>query len=181
MSLRRRRERIGDPDVELVGAAREPDAAAPAERRRLGQLGEAEQLAIEPPGIGLGSGGRRDLDVVEPDRSRGASVTRSIMARPPPAARPIALAAGRPAAARRRARPALADRRRWRYVLGMTDEHKTEELKVIQEDREAEERKRARSALDEDEVEQHERRADKAAYLREKLEQRAESERRLKE
>jgi hypothetical protein len=40
---------------------------------------------------------------------------------------------------------------------------------------------RAKSAVDEDEVEQHERRADKARYLREKLEERAESERRLKE
>lgn len=63
----------------------------------------------------------------------------------------------------------------------MSDEHKTEELKVIQSEREAEERKRAQDALDEDEAEQHERRADKARYLREKLEQRAESERRLKE
>ncbi|HUA02862.1 MAG TPA: hypothetical protein VMB27_03095 [Solirubrobacteraceae bacterium] len=63
----------------------------------------------------------------------------------------------------------------------MTDEHKTEELKVIQAEREADERKRAESAVDEDEVDQHERRADKAAYLREKLEERAESERRLKE
>ncbi len=68
-----------------------------------------------------------------------------------------------------------------RYFLGMTDEHKTEELKVIQTEREAEERKLAESARDEDELEQHERRADKARYLREKLEERAESERRLKE
>jgi ribosomal protein L17 len=63
----------------------------------------------------------------------------------------------------------------------MTDEHKTEELKVIQAEREAAERNRAESAVDDDEVEQHERRADKARYLREKLEERAESERRLKE
>jgi hypothetical protein len=63
----------------------------------------------------------------------------------------------------------------------MTDEHKTEELKVIQAEREAAERTRAESAVDDDEVEQHERRADKARYLREKLEERAESERRLKE
>ena len=68
-----------------------------------------------------------------------------------------------------------------RYFLRMTDEHKTEELKVIQTEREAEERKLAESARDEDELEQHARRADKARYLREKLEERAESERRLKE
>ena len=135
--------------MELVIAAREPDPAAPAKRLRLGQLGEPEQLAIEPPGIGLGSGRRRDLDVVESDRSRGSVSHRSIMA--------------------------------GRYFLGMTDEHKTEELKVIQTEREAEERKLAESARDEDELEQHERRADKARYLREKLEERAESERRLKE
>ena len=61
----------------------------------------------------------------------------------------------------------------------MADEqHKTEELKGIQTEREAAERERARSAHDEDEAAQHERRADKARYLREKLEQRAESERR---
>ena len=63
----------------------------------------------------------------------------------------------------------------------MPEEHTTEELTVIQAQREAEERRRPKSAVDEDEVEQHERRADKARYLREKLEERAESERRLKE
>jgi len=63
----------------------------------------------------------------------------------------------------------------------VTEEQKTEELKILQAEREADERERAVSALDEDEAEQHERRADKARYLREKLEQRAESERRLKD
>jgi hypothetical protein len=61
----------------------------------------------------------------------------------------------------------------------MADEqHKTEELKIIQAEREAEERERGRSASGQDEAAQHERRADKARYLREKLEERAESERR---
>jgi len=69
---------------------------------------------------------------------------------------------------------------RRRYVLAMADEHhKTEELKIIQTEREADERERARSAQDEDEVAQHERRADKAHYLRKKLEEREQSERRL--
>jgi hypothetical protein len=63
----------------------------------------------------------------------------------------------------------------------MTDEHKTEELKVIQSEREADERERAQASFDEDEAAQHERRADKARYLREKLEERAESERQLDE
>jgi hypothetical protein len=62
----------------------------------------------------------------------------------------------------------------------MADEqHKTEELKVIQTEREVEERERAQSARDDDEAAQHERRADKARYLREKLEERERSERRL--
>jgi hypothetical protein len=61
------------------------------------------------------------------------------------------------------------------------EEHTTEELKVIQTEREAEERERAESSLDEDEAAQHERRADKARYLREKLQEREESERRLGE
>ncbi|HUB05249.1 MAG TPA: hypothetical protein VMA76_09260 [Solirubrobacteraceae bacterium] len=63
----------------------------------------------------------------------------------------------------------------------MAEEHKTEELKIVQAGREAAERDAAESAVDEDEVAQHERRADKARYLREKLEQREESERQLDE
>jgi len=64
----------------------------------------------------------------------------------------------------------------------MADErHKTEELKIVQSEREAAERERAREALDEEEAAQHDRRADKARYLRKKLEEREESERRLDE
>jgi hypothetical protein len=65
-----------------------------------------------------------------------------------------------------------------RYVLEMPEDHITEELKVTQLEREQAERRRARSVPDEDEAEQHERRADKASYLAKKLEERAESERR---
>jgi hypothetical protein len=63
------------------------------------------------------------------------------------------------------------------YGLGMHEEQETEELKKRQLQREADEQQRARSAPDEEETAQHERRADKARYLREKLEQRAASER----
>ena len=55
---------------------------------------------------------------------------------------------------------------------------KTEELKTTQREREQAERERAESAPDEDEAVQHERRAEKARYLADKLEERAESERR---
>lgn len=61
------------------------------------------------------------------------------------------------------------------------EQHKTEELKILQADREAAEREAAKSAIDDEEVAQHKRRAEKARYLREKLEQREESERRLDE
>jgi hypothetical protein len=54
---------------------------------------------------------------------------------------------------------------------------KTEELKATQIERERSERRRAESVPDDEEAAQHERRADKARYLAEKLEQRAESER----
>jgi len=54
----------------------------------------------------------------------------------------------------------------------------TEELKLAQLEREQAERRRAKSVSDEDEAAQHERRADKARYLGDKLEERAESERR---
>jgi hypothetical protein len=53
----------------------------------------------------------------------------------------------------------------------------TQELRVKQERREAEERKSARETDSEDATEQHERRAEKAEYLKKKLEERAASER----
>jgi hypothetical protein len=54
----------------------------------------------------------------------------------------------------------------------------TEELRLQQAEREAAERKRAEDASSEEATGQHERRADKAEYLRRKLEERAEAERR---
>jgi hypothetical protein len=53
---------------------------------------------------------------------------------------------------------------------------KTEELSLDQIEREALERKRARASDRDAEEQAHERRADKAAYLREKLGERAEAE-----
>jgi hypothetical protein len=52
----------------------------------------------------------------------------------------------------------------------------TKELRIRQEDRESEERRQAERADAEEATEEHARRADKAAYLREKLEERADSE-----
>jgi hypothetical protein len=65
-----------------------------------------------------------------------------------------------------------------RYVLQVSEDPITEELKLAQLEREQAERQRARHVPDEDEAAQHERRAEKAKYLAEKLEERAESERR---
>jgi hypothetical protein len=60
----------------------------------------------------------------------------------------------------------------------MSDEEpKTEELRKAQLRREAEEEELAQAADEDEETAQHERRAEKARYLREKLDQRAESER----
>ena len=53
---------------------------------------------------------------------------------------------------------------------------KTEELRVEQIVREREEHARAEKSQLEDESEQHERRAEKAAYLKRKLDERAASE-----
>ena len=53
----------------------------------------------------------------------------------------------------------------------------TEELRIAQIKREAEERERAREGVTPDDAEQHERRASKAEYLREKLDERARAER----
>jgi hypothetical protein len=62
-------------------------------------------------------------------------------------------------------------------LLRMDDDDVTEELKETQAGREAAERELARASTDEHETAQHERRAEKAHYLREKLEERAASER----
>ena len=53
----------------------------------------------------------------------------------------------------------------------------TQELRLEQLQREADERDRAAQSPTEDETEQHERRADKAQYLRKKLDERARAER----
>jgi hypothetical protein len=83
-------------------------------------------------------------------------------------------------AASSRRRPSTdhdSKRLRWRYVLSVAEDPITEELKLAQLEREEAERRRARSVPEEDEAAQHDRRADKARYLAEKLEERAESER----
>jgi hypothetical protein len=64
-----------------------------------------------------------------------------------------------------------------RYVLGVAEDPITEELKLTQLERERAERRRADNVPDDEEAAQHERRAEKAKYLAEKLEERAESER----
>ena len=62
-------------------------------------------------------------------------------------------------------------------MAGRDEDPTTEELRVEQLTREAEERERARAADSPDETGQHERRAEKADYLRRKLEERSEAER----
>jgi hypothetical protein len=57
------------------------------------------------------------------------------------------------------------------------EDQQTEELRISQAEREEAERELARSAPVADEAAQHQRRAEKASYLRQKLEERAESER----
>jgi hypothetical protein len=58
----------------------------------------------------------------------------------------------------------------------MSDEEETEELRKAQLQRELAERQLAGSSPGEEEFAQHQRRAEKAGYLRRKLEERAESE-----
>jgi hypothetical protein len=59
----------------------------------------------------------------------------------------------------------------------MDEEPSTEELRAAQAERERSEQERAREAESEDETAQHERRAEKSAYLKRKLDERAKSER----
>jgi hypothetical protein len=58
----------------------------------------------------------------------------------------------------------------------MREDPDTEELLIKQAARESAEREMAETAPEEDESRQHERRAEKARYLREKLDERAQSE-----
>jgi hypothetical protein len=58
----------------------------------------------------------------------------------------------------------------------MSNEEDTQELRKAQLQRELAEKKLASASVDEEELSQHQRRAEKAAYLRGKLEERAESE-----
>ena len=60
----------------------------------------------------------------------------------------------------------------------MSEDPTTEELRLDQLRREEAERERADSAVDPEDTGQHEARAAKAGYLRAKLEERAEAERR---
>ena len=59
----------------------------------------------------------------------------------------------------------------------MEEDPTTRELRTRQERREAEERDSAQESDSEDATDQHERRAEKAGYLKKKLEERADSER----
>jgi hypothetical protein len=63
----------------------------------------------------------------------------------------------------------------------MSEERDTQELRAEQLAREMDEAERARHAPAEEEAAQHERRSEKAHYLRQKLEERADSEREAKE
>jgi hypothetical protein len=59
----------------------------------------------------------------------------------------------------------------------MDDDLQTEQMKAAQRRREETEQRLARESEDEHESAQHQRRADKAEYLRQKLEEREDSER----
>ena len=61
--------------------------------------------------------------------------------------------------------------------MSVEEDPTTQELRLDQLQREATEHDRAEESPDPDEAEQHERRAEKAGYLREKLEERADAER----
>lgn len=63
----------------------------------------------------------------------------------------------------------------------MSDDPTTQELRIEQLRREVEERRLAEDTPSEDETAQHGRRAERAAYLRARLDERAEAERRAAE
>jgi len=78
------REGLVDAHVQLLGACPEPAPATSRERRRLVDLVEAEQLAVEGPRGALAPGGRGHLDVVDPEnRQRPRSTIERVTAAPP--------------------------------------------------------------------------------------------------
>jgi hypothetical protein len=83
-----------------------------------------------------------------------------------------------------RREPACQERsptRRSGTFLTVDEDPTTEELRLQQLQRERVERERAERAASEDDAEAHARRAEKTAYLRERLEERAEAERRAED
>jgi lipopolysaccharide/colanic/teichoic acid biosynthesis glycosyltransferase len=81
----RRDEGVVDPDVELLRAGAEPAAAAGGELRRLRKLLEAEQPAVERPGLRLAACRGGDLHVVDAgDRHPPRSTIGSVASAPPP-------------------------------------------------------------------------------------------------
>jgi len=75
VSLAGRGERFLDAEVELHSARAEPAAAPGGDVRRLGDLIEAEDLAVEADRLGLPAGWHGQLDMVEPEEPHGASLT----------------------------------------------------------------------------------------------------------
>ena len=67
MCLGRGCEVVRDADVQLVRTEAEPHATACGEQRRLLELLEPEEVAVEAPGVVLAPGRGRDLDMVETD------------------------------------------------------------------------------------------------------------------
>ena len=78
------REGVVDAHVELLGACPEPAPAPCRERRRLVDLVESEQLAVEGPRGALAPGGRGHLDVVDAEnRHPPRSTIERVTAAPP--------------------------------------------------------------------------------------------------
>ena len=75
VGLAGRGERFLDTEVELHSTRAEPAAAPGGDVRRLGDLIEAEDLAVEADRLGLPAGWHGQLDMVEPEEPHGASLT----------------------------------------------------------------------------------------------------------
>ncbi len=84
MGLPRRHERLLDADVKLLRPDAEPAAATRSERRRLRDLLQPEQRAVERPRSSFAAGRRRQLHVVErSDRQPPRSTIGRVTAAPP--------------------------------------------------------------------------------------------------
>jgi hypothetical protein len=93
--LRRGRELLCHPDVELMATAGKPDATAVLKSLRLFQFRQPKQSSVEAPGLALASDRRGDLYVVQPNDLHPVTVAKALDSDRSPGVRRMKTTVGR--------------------------------------------------------------------------------------